>query len=87
MKIIDRARYCRLEELANILKSKIHVIRQAQQQLHNQQILSNKLLASIFTNPKSGHLFAAGEQINTRNKLADTLRILANSSNPLEIFL
>uniref|UniRef100_A0A914LQK1 Gamma-glutamyltransferase n=1 Tax=Meloidogyne incognita TaxID=6306 RepID=A0A914LQK1_MELIC len=57
-----------------------------QLQLHKQQILSNKLLASIFTNPKSGHLFAAGEQINTRNKLADTLRILANSSNPLEIF-
>uniref|UniRef100_A0A914NV64 Uncharacterized protein n=1 Tax=Meloidogyne incognita TaxID=6306 RepID=A0A914NV64_MELIC len=58
-----------------------------QLQLHKQQILSNKLLASIFTNPKSGHLFAAGEQINTRNRLADTLRILANSSNPLEIFL
>ncbi|KAL7074793.1 hypothetical protein ACQ4LE_005883 [Meloidogyne hapla] len=62
-----------------------HVLAQ-QLQNHKKQILSNKLLSSQFINPKTGSLFVAGEQIKTRNKLTETLKILANSSNPLEIF-
>ncbi|KAF7635911.1 hypothetical protein Mgra_00004631, partial [Meloidogyne graminicola] len=57
-----------------------------QLQNHKQQILSNKLLSSIFINPKTGELFKAGEQINTRIKLANTLTKLSFASDPTEIF-
>ncbi|RCN28017.1 gamma-glutamyltranspeptidase [Ancylostoma caninum] len=39
-----------------------------------------------FINPKTGNVYRTGEQIKTRKSLLNTLRRLANASNPLQEF-
>ncbi|KIH57389.1 hypothetical protein ANCDUO_12421 [Ancylostoma duodenale] len=39
-----------------------------------------------FINPKTGNVYSTGEQIKTRKSLLNTLRRLANASNPLQEF-
>ncbi|CAK5059699.1 unnamed protein product [Meloidogyne enterolobii] len=53
---------------------------------HEKQIRNDTILSKHFINPKTGKLYKLGEQITTRKNLIDTLKKLANSNDPVEVF-
>ncbi|EYB82318.1 hypothetical protein Y032_0362g3503 [Ancylostoma ceylanicum] len=50
------------------------------------QYIAGESTMGEFINPKTGKVYRTGEQIKTRKSLLNTLRRLANTSNPLQEF-
>uniref|UniRef100_A0A1I8BTA3 Gamma-glutamyltranspeptidase 1 n=1 Tax=Meloidogyne hapla TaxID=6305 RepID=A0A1I8BTA3_MELHA len=53
---------------------------------HEKQIRNDTILSKHFINPKTGELYKLGEQITTRKNLIETLKKLAKSNDPTEVF-
>ncbi|KAI6182067.1 Gamma-glutamyltransferase [Aphelenchoides bicaudatus] len=49
-------------------------------------ITSDPVLKRTFINPETGHIYKPGEQITTMKSLKKTLEILANATDPVEVF-
>ncbi|EPB70037.1 putative gamma-glutamyltransferase [Ancylostoma ceylanicum] len=50
------------------------------------QYIAGESTMKDFINPKTGNVYRNGEQIKTRNSFLNTLRRLANTSNPIQEF-
>ncbi|VDM79788.1 unnamed protein product [Strongylus vulgaris] len=50
------------------------------------EYIASESTMKAFINPKTGQVYRAGEQITTRTKLMNTLRRLANTTDPLQEF-
>lgn len=52
----------------------------------NEQQIRNEPTMRMFINPQTNRVFQPGEQIKTRQNLLETIRLLANSTNPIYDF-